>query len=71
MKTYQRMNLRRLEAALRVHTSRRSRTRAVRYDVVPVEDASYPSSPTEVIDLATGPFQARFPGLGDPGDASE
>ena len=63
MKKYQRMNLRRLEAALRVR--QRPRATAVRYDVVPVEDATYPVSPTEVIDLATGPYQARFPDLAD------
>ena len=63
MKTYQRMNLRRLEAALRGR--KRPRSRSIRYDVVPVEDASYPTSPTEVIDLASGPFRARFPNLAD------
>ena len=62
MKTYQRISLRRLEAALR----RRAPANAAKpADLVPVEAPDYPASPTEVIDLATGPFRARFPELVD------
>lgn len=53
MKTYARIARRRLEAALRLTT--RSR-------VVPVMDEPI-ELPAEVIDLASGPFRARFPDL--------
>ena len=53
MKTYARIARRRLEAALRI-TNRR-RVAPVMLD--PIE------LPAEVVDLASGPYQARFPGL--------
>lgn len=53
MKTYARIARRRIEAALRLSTSRR---------VVPVMDDPI-ELPAEVIDLATGPYEARFPDL--------
>jgi hypothetical protein len=53
MKTYARIARRRLEAALRLTTSRR---------VVPVMDDPI-ELPAEIVDLATGPFQSRFPDL--------
>ena len=53
MKTYARIARRRIEAALRITTRRR---------VVPVMDDPI-ELPAEVIDLATGPYQARFPDL--------
>ena len=51
MKTYRRIVRRRLEAALKLRV------------VVPEPDAPIEGVPSEVIDLATGPFEARFPGL--------
>jgi len=53
MKTYARIARRRIEAALRITTRRR---------IVPVMDDPI-ELPAEVIDLATGPYQARFPDL--------
>ena len=55
MKTYARIARRRLEAALRLHVETRNR-------VVPVMDDPI-ELPAEIIDLGTGPFQARFPEL--------
>lgn len=53
MKTYARIARRRLEAALRLTTRNR---------VVPVMDDPI-ELPAEVVDLATGPYEARFPEL--------
>jgi hypothetical protein len=59
MKTYRKIVRRRLEAALSL--SMRSPGRAT--GPVPRMDPPI-ELPSEVIDLATGPFEARFPDLG-------
>ena len=55
MKTYTRIARRRLEASLRLRTETRHR-------VVPVLDEPI-ELPAEIIDLATGPFESRFPDI--------
>jgi hypothetical protein len=55
MKTYARIARRRLEAALRLQTGTRHRVTPVIDDLIEL--------PAEIVDLATGPYQARFPDL--------
>lgn len=55
MKTYSRISRKRLQAALRLHRKPGRGPRPV--ELPPVE------LPSEIIDLASGPFRARFPEL--------
>jgi len=55
MKTYTRIARRRLEAALRLRVETSN-------NVVPMMDEPI-ELPAEIVDLATGPFQVRFPDL--------
>ncbi|RMH41017.1 MAG: hypothetical protein D6689_12090 [Deltaproteobacteria bacterium] len=55
MKTYARIARRRIEAALRLHLDGRRPVEPVMND--PIE------LPAEIIDLATGPYELRFPDL--------
>jgi len=55
MKTYTTIARRRLEAALRLGTNKRNRIEPVMDE--PIE------LPAEIIDLASGPFERRFPGM--------
>ncbi len=57
MKKFSRISRRRLEAALRIRIEGRD------FDVEPVIDDPHDCLPAEVIDLATGPFELRFPDL--------
>jgi hypothetical protein len=60
MTSYARMGRRRVEAAFRVRVDR---SRSDHAPLEPVMDDPVAAVPAEVIDLATGPFQARFPEL--------
>lgn len=54
MKVYRRLVRRRVEGALRVRLKDRGTPQ-------PIEDDPLEHVPVEVIDLASGPFQERFP----------
>jgi hypothetical protein len=56
MKTYARIARRRIQASLRLRME-------TGHGVVPVMDDPVEDLPVEVIDLATGPFELRFPEL--------
>jgi hypothetical protein len=60
MTNYARMGRRRVDAAFRVRVDR---SRGEHAPLEPAMDEPLAVIPAEVIDLGTGPFQARFPEL--------